>query len=360
MIGSTLLMLVGHAWLWALVLRNHGKTLADMLNNWDSAHYSNIASNGYTGIMWAFYPLYPLLVRGGSFLTGGLLSPSVTGTLLSLGLFLAFVAGLLWVRKGVDREQVRVLLPETRAGWLLFLFAPCSYVFHSHHTESLFVLLMLGAFYLTLSGKWLPAALIAGLAALTRNQGVLLAAACGIGALMSAGTFQERMRRFAIVGGISAAIFSLFLIWQYLATGDPFTFISIQRHWRPDVSYDAYFKTFWFGNPWQNTNSGSIQRLIFFIFLLVSAVPFAVMTRQAAVSTFVFLHILIMPAGGDLIGAFRYGTVLFPLLFFIGDRAAVLGRRNKFVAWAIWPLLLYVVWFNFDMTRRYAMFKWSY
>lgn len=359
-IGSLLVMLFGHAGLWILILNNHGLDPRVMLNNWDSAHYTNIVTNGYNGITWAFYPLYPVLVRAAGFLTGGVLAPAVMGTLLSLLMFLLFVAGLLWIRRRGTGAEVKVLTPATRLGWLLFLFAPCSYVFHSHHTESLFLLLMLAAFYLGMSQRWLPTAVVAGLAALTRNQGVLLALACGLGALFSLGTTRERLRRFLIVGGVSAAIFSLFPLWQYVSTGDPLTFVTIQKHWRPEVSSGAYLRTFWFGNPWQNTNSGSVQRLIFFLILIGSAFPFAIATRQVAVSVFTFLHILIMPAGGDLIGAFRYGTVLFPLLFFIGDRVACAGARYRVVTWLLWPLLLYLVWFNFDMTRRFALFKWSY
>lgn len=56
-----LFALHGARWWWIAYRRGHA--VADLLNFGDSAHYTSIIQGGYRGILWAFYPLYPMVVR---------------------------------------------------------------------------------------------------------------------------------------------------------------------------------------------------------------------------------------------------------------------------------------------------------
>lgn len=63
-IATTVVLLFalhGARWWWIAYRRGHA--VADLLNFGDSAHYTSIIQGGYRGILWAFYPLYPMVVR---------------------------------------------------------------------------------------------------------------------------------------------------------------------------------------------------------------------------------------------------------------------------------------------------------
>jgi 4-amino-4-deoxy-L-arabinose transferase-like glycosyltransferase len=61
-----------------------------------------------------------------------------------------------------------------RATVYLLAFSPMAFFFSAPYTESLFLLLSVGAFYAARRERWWVAGAVAGLAAVTRNMGVLL------------------------------------------------------------------------------------------------------------------------------------------------------------------------------------------
>ncbi|HEY0096101.1 MAG TPA: hypothetical protein VGB96_17365, partial [Archangium sp.] len=160
-LGLSALMLVHHFGLWAWTAFHRGFPLLQGLERWDSAHYTTLVTQGYVSPLWAFLPLYPLVVGLVHGLVGGAVPPQVLGCALSTALLLAFV---FWVRASP-------LAPRTVWGWFFFLFSPASFALHSHHTEALFLLLSLGAFTSAWTGRFWWTALFAGLCVLTRNQG---------------------------------------------------------------------------------------------------------------------------------------------------------------------------------------------
>jgi hypothetical protein len=116
---------------------------------WDSGYYINIAENGYSvgNLSTAFYPLYPALMRGVTWLSG--LSSVMTGTLLSL--FFAALAFVVLYRivaydYGSDTAWFSVLL--------IAVF-PTAFYFYSIYTEALFLLLSVSAYALARTRRWL-------------------------------------------------------------------------------------------------------------------------------------------------------------------------------------------------------------
>src|SRR5262249_11777267 len=131
-------LLLGHAVVWLRVAWRKGLTIEGILHNWDGGYYTAIATGGYSGKLWAFYPLYPLTVRASSALLG-VTKVQWVGAALSTLALLAFVA---LAARAAERTDVPAgLVPRPRLGWLAFLFAPASFAFHAHHTEALFLLL---------------------------------------------------------------------------------------------------------------------------------------------------------------------------------------------------------------------------
>lgn len=352
--GSTLLWLLSHLLVWGIVARIHHLEWAAMLDTWDSSWYTRIIREGYSEPAWAFYPLYPLVVGGLSKVVALSSLPQVTGTILSTLLFALYCHLTVELMTRPD-ERLRGLLPTTRAGWLLFLFSPASFVFHSHHTESLFLLLSLVGFVLALrpeKGRWVLAAIVGGLAALTRPQGVLLAIALAIASAASVPDWPRRCLRFAVSGLLSGALCACYPLYQWWVAGDPWLAQSSQLAWRPEMTALSYLRTFWFGNAWQNTTMGSIERHVGF-FALVAAT--ALLWRHRRVlALYVGMCVGAMPAAGEFVGLFRYGAVLFPALFVAGERV---GRLHRLLLLAVSCYLLYL---NFSLTRRYVLFRWCY
>jgi hypothetical protein len=135
---------------------------------WDSVWYLAIARDGYADgdtMKPAFYPLYPALMHAGGWLVG---SPLTAGLLVSLACF--FVALVL-----LQRLAALELGPEAaRGAVLLVAFFPTAFFFSAVYSESLFLMLSVGAVLAARHGRWRWAGLAGGLAAVTRNSGVLL------------------------------------------------------------------------------------------------------------------------------------------------------------------------------------------
>jgi hypothetical protein len=145
-----------------------GNVLAASTDRWDGVHYLTLAQHGYTGRSQAvFYPLYPLLIHA---LAWVLRSDVIAGVLVSAAAFavaLELVARLTATELG-ERSASAVVL--------VLAFSPFSLFFTAIYTESLFLALSVGAFYLARQGRFGFAGAAATAAALTHVEGILLVA----------------------------------------------------------------------------------------------------------------------------------------------------------------------------------------
>jgi hypothetical protein len=145
-----------------------GRYLVAPLAIWDGGWYAEVAEGGYGARpeAAAFWPLFPLVLRAGSAVTGW--GPLTVGVLVSNAAFLpALVALYRLVR--LDHGAAAA----ARAVWLLAL-CPTAFYFSAAYTESLFLLLTVGSVLCARTGRWWPAGMLAALAAATRNTGVLV------------------------------------------------------------------------------------------------------------------------------------------------------------------------------------------
>src|SRR4051794_12104711 len=144
-----------------------GEVVGAPVMRWDSVYYVQVAQHGYTQLKQAgFFPFYPLLM---SVLDEVTRSTVVAGVLISLA---AFTAALVVFERLAVLETGSAPVAR-RAVWLLALF-PASLFFSAVYTESLFLLLSVGSFYAARRGHWAWAGVLGGLAAATRNVGVML------------------------------------------------------------------------------------------------------------------------------------------------------------------------------------------
>ena len=144
--------------------------IVEPLRQWDGLWYTLIATEGYGGTTEtaraAFWPLFPWLMDLGNQLTGW--PVEVIGYLVSN---LAFAVALVLLYRLVSIDFDRPV--ARRALWALALF-PTALFFTAVYTESLFLMLVVGALLAARQGQWLVAGIVGALAALTRSYGVLL------------------------------------------------------------------------------------------------------------------------------------------------------------------------------------------
>jgi len=144
----------------------------------DSNFYLGIAQGGYWDAEslhgasnWAFFPLFPLLLHLLA-LPFGVSTTALTfaGIVVANG---ATVVAAIYLYKLTARELSHAM--AARAVFYLALF-PLSYYLSAVYPESLFLALSIACIYYARTRRWWLAGLCGGFAALTRPQGVLLAA----------------------------------------------------------------------------------------------------------------------------------------------------------------------------------------
>ncbi|MGZ8176762.1 mannosyltransferase family protein [Williamsia sp. SKLECPSW1] len=210
-------------------------------DHFDAFYYLDIADRGYSttsGDEWAFYPLYPALVRVLGYLGGG----SHTAHLI-VGLVVANLAGV----------AAAVLLHRTvRADWglgvarrtsIYFAVAPLGFYLSAPYAESLFVLLAVATLLLTRDRRWIAAGVVAALAAATRPPGVMLTLVlvaefvCVVLAARRGGSRPPLLRPLA---GILIAPTGLlaFMAYGWLRTGDVLVTFHVNAHrWHRELNW---------------------------------------------------------------------------------------------------------------------------
>ncbi|MDF2670956.1 MAG: hypothetical protein K0R67_3262, partial [Paenibacillus sp.] len=175
---------------------------------------------------WVFFPLFPLLLRIFAKLTNA--DYMLTGLVIS-NLFL--IASMIYLYYIAIQRGLKDM--EAKLGVGLLLIAPAAIFLFVPYTESLFLMLSMGAIYYSHKGKWLPALIMAGLCTVTRNVGVviLLYTACCM--LLERG-FRKPERGdllrllYLIVGCIPLASYLGYMKWL---TGDFLAPINEQINW---------------------------------------------------------------------------------------------------------------------------------
>ena len=194
-----------------------------VLTVWDGRWYVRIALHGYptsvpqgdfyagTGRQVqssvAFFPLYPLLVRGlDRVLPGG---ADVAGAVLAL-LIGALATVLVWmVAERVADRQV-----ADRAA-VLFAFSPGAFVLTLVYAEGLLVLLSAACLLALLERRWLLAGVMAALAGATRPNATAVMLACAWAAAVAISNERDwRAAAAPVLAPLGMLAFFVFLWWH--------------------------------------------------------------------------------------------------------------------------------------------------
>ena len=231
LVSRLLLILLAYALYRLLGVGSDGlfKSFQSLWTHWDTRHYIGIAQEGYTDVgderlRLVFFPLYPLLMRLFSAVTGG--DVFYSGWLISLAcsaLASAMVYDLSYLHFGRHAAVLSLLY---------FLLSPLSVFLGCVYTEALFICLTLAAVcLLRRRHPWL-AAVCGMLSAFTRMPGVIVS---GLLIIDYLGRIPRGKAGLRALGACAAQVaivfggFAAYLLVNQQVTGDPFTYLIYQR-----------------------------------------------------------------------------------------------------------------------------------
>lgn len=288
------------------------------LTGTDSIYLLGIAAQGYHAVPihdsymdWAFFPLFPIATRVMSLLTFG--NIALAGVLVANLATLA--AAFVMYRLGESRLGHRGAVLAV----VYLLISPGAVAFGMAYTDSLFLLLALGAFAAAERGRWLAMGVLYGLATLTRMPGLLLAIPLLLVVLNSE---RGRWRAAAplVLGPIALLAFTVYL-WDRF--GVAFAYLNAQAAWN---------------NPAKTVVSGTlpagagplvailIGTLLVYTFLFVYARVDRLSKPDIALMV---VSVLTIIASGRLLSVGRYLAVVWPFSW-------VLARRGGWMP-LLWP-----------------------
>jgi Gpi18-like mannosyltransferase len=210
-------------------------------NNWDAYNYLRIAQYGYQNIYdTAFFPLFPLLINGVSFLFGHQGFAPIGMVLSNLALL-----GTLYVLYQIASDM---LGEQVGLRTLLYLcIFPTAFFFFAAYNESLFLLLTSGAFLALRRQRWWLAGLLGFFAALTRSAGLLLVIPylfelwTSRNSLLdhaqgTPGRLRQLLPRLLPVILIPLGTLA-YCIYCWIVFNNPFAFAAVQAHWSRQTTW---------------------------------------------------------------------------------------------------------------------------
>lgn len=304
--------------------------------NWDSGWYVSIAEKGYiylnagtiTNVV--FFPLYPLLMRFISKLSG--LDTLLTGIIISL-ISIMFAAWYLYLLTKKDYGE--------RIAWQTIIFLlifPSSIFFSFVYTESLFICLVVMSFYYIREERLALVGILGFLIALTKPWGVIII----IPLLIE--YYQKRNFSFKKtdpqIWFLTIIPMGLFLYMQFLKMkfGSYFVFMNGQKLWHNETAFNIitvlknYYNNIFFyisDNPAFQT--AITLDFLFFIFGVVMSIYIYIKIRKSY-GIYSLLTCLIPALSGIFVSMSRYIVVAFPLYITL----AYWSQKNKLLEFLLY------------------------
>ncbi|WP_456824325.1 hypothetical protein [Cellulomonas sp. P5_E12] len=330
------------------------------LDGWfqgDSGWYYQIVTNGYfftpgSQSSIAFFPVYPLGVRGLGDLLGDVqLAGSLLGLLAGLAAVLLF-SGWVWAR--LPRRSAALAIA------VLMLYPYSFFLYGAMYADSLFLLCAIGAFLLLERRWYLAAGLVGALATAGRPVGVAVAvglvvrtlelladdrpARRGAPATVSRAGWREvvgavrdvRARQLGVLVSVLGIV--AWCVYLGLTFGHPLAWIETESSpgWNQGVGPRTWFKLTFAGTllrgPWDIAALLALQALACLAAVLLVR---RVWLRFGWGYTAFTVVVLLIPLLGtkDFMGTGRYVLVAFPVIAAAGDYLA--GLRHRWISVAV-------------------------
>lgn len=196
---------------------------------WDSNWYIGIARDGYSTALnsvnmanYAFFPFYPTLMR----LLGTLTADYYNAGLIISNACLFLSCLYLFRLVSLENDSDTAL----RSIKYLVLF-PTAFILSGVFSESLFLALVIMAYYYAKKGNWLFVGVLGFFTSLTRPPGVIIIIPLLYEYLKQADFRIENIRFNVLYLLLIPCGISLFAIYNYYLTGDFLAFVHIQSSW---------------------------------------------------------------------------------------------------------------------------------
>jgi hypothetical protein len=199
------------------------------LARWDAVWYLRIADSGYSDSAprAAFFPLYPLLIRSAAAPLGGSAAALLTASYaISLA---AFLGALVLLYRLASLELGRRFASPTL---LLLAVFPAALYFGAPYSESLFLLVSVGAFYAARTERWAWAGACAAAASATRSAGLLLLVPLAM-LWWSSRDRRPRDAAWLLLGPVGLLAYAA---WLGLVEGDALRFLDVQDAWSRELA----------------------------------------------------------------------------------------------------------------------------
>ncbi|MGQ5654176.1 hypothetical protein ACUJ8H_29815 [Streptomyces sp. EKR5.2] len=232
----------------AIALANHldrHALLKGLATSWDSRWYLHIAEHGYgtrvhvlatTGAVqrdWAFFPLYPGLIRAVHTVLP--VSWNVVALLVAWSAAVVAAYGIYAIGHHVYGRAVATALVGVWAA------LPHAVVLDIAYTESLLTALAAWSLYAVMTGRWMWAGVLAALAGLARPTGFAVAAAVAAVAVREIVVRRGRVPPALWIGTAIAPLgWAGFVLWVGHRTGDLLDgYFKVQHAWDSRFDFGA-------------------------------------------------------------------------------------------------------------------------
>lgn len=317
--------------------------------NFDGVHYLRIAQDSYSAqYSQAFFPLYPLLIRiftevniilpkdpdldtrifvDPIFFYNGLI---LSNLILLIALYFFYKLVILDYKKEIGLKSI-----------ILLLAFPTAFYFGSIYTESLFLLLTVGFFYLIRKQNFIAAGVLAALASATRIFGLLLLLVFIVELYFKVKNRQILLKseQFtkALIGILLAPMGALlYMLYLRFEFDNPLYFLTSQPLFGAERSNEIillpqvlfrYIKIFLTVSP---TSLPFFNAFLEFSFTLIALGLLFVSFKKIRFSYFIFTFgsLLLPTLTGTLSSMPRYSLMLFLILPFLVKFS---GRHFKLV-----------------------------
>jgi len=307
---------------------------------WDTICYLMIAETGYTVYagLTVWKPLYPTLI----YLFSLIVMPPLLAALVisSLATWLAFFLLYVFISESRDETTVKNTI-------MLYAVYPLAFFLVAGYTESLFLALVIGSFMLARRKAWGWAGILAALATLTRNQGIVIALA-----LFWEGMLQYRGQTGLPAREVLKVVFASSLPILSFGAFALYVHEGLHADW-PWQTLSAIWGQYT-GFPWEGAVGNSKQLLTLpvsgdlywlpttvldlFLAILIPVVLF--WHRHSTRSTYlVFAWLILLMSlmklgpNGTLISFSRYMIAVFP--FFIAVSPVMQRRFSRLVVFGV-------------------------
>lgn len=264
---------------------------------------------------WAFFPLYPLLIRyvaqtlnSGTDLS--FLIISLITSLLSFWFFFLFLKNYL---KNTDKALFMT--------YLIMLF-PFHFYFSVFYTESLFFLLLIGGFYALLKKQYFWFSLLTMPLVLLRPNGIIMLIPMYIFMLEQTAILKKWSIKWIALFSRENIVRSLFFvpalvvfvgwgIYQYSMTNEFFAFSIAQQGWYRDFMFPLLS---FFRHGDVATQFNSIYTILFVLLAIYGWKKFSL-----SLNIFIWISLLLPLTSGSVLSMQRFISIIFPFMIIIGN-----------------------------------------